>query len=95
MAATGALEDETVSCGMGEGEEATTGTEVVTGHMVDGVITGAVVEEGVVVTTEAEVGEMKEEEVVAPLTANGLPSRRTNSSKTGSKRKSAKGQETQ
>ena len=63
MAATGELEDETVSCGMGEGEEATTGTEVVTGHMVDGVITGAVVEEGVVVTTEAEVGEGKEEEV--------------------------------
>ena len=55
MAATGELEDETVSCGMGEGEEATAGTEVVTGHKVDGVITGAVVEEGVVVTTEAEV----------------------------------------
>ena len=69
MAATGALEDETVSCGMGEGEEATTGTEVVTGHMVDGVITGAVVEEGVVVTTEAEVGEGKEEEVVAVAAA--------------------------
>ena len=67
MAATGELEDETVSCGMGEGEE--TGTEVVTGHMVDGVITGAVVEEGVVVTTEAEVGEMKEEEVVAGAAA--------------------------
>ena len=63
MAATGELEDETVSCGMGEGEEATAGTEVVTGHKVDGVITGAVVEEGVVVTTEAEVGERKEEVV--------------------------------
>ena len=69
MAATGALEDETVSCGMGEGEEATTGTEVVTGDMMDPVITGAVIKEGVVDTTEAEVGEGKEEEVVAGAAA--------------------------
>ena len=51
-----------------EGEQATTGAEVVTG-VGDGVITGAVIKEGVVVTTEAEVGEMKEEEVVAGATA--------------------------
>ena len=67
MAATGELEDETVSCGMGEGEEATTGTEVVTGDMMDPVITGAVIKEGVVFTTE--VGEGKEEEVVAGAAA--------------------------
>ena len=65
-AATGTLEDETVSCVMMEGEEATTGT---TGYVVDGAITGAVIKEGVVVTTEAEVGEGKEEEVVAVAAA--------------------------
>ena len=68
-AATGTLEDETVSCVMMEGEEATTGTEVTTGYVVDGAITGAVIKEGVVVTTEAEVGEGKEEEVVAVAAA--------------------------
>ena len=68
-AATGTLEDETVSCVMMEGEEATTGTEVTTGYVVDGAITGAVIKEGVVVTTEAEVGEGKEEEVVAGAAA--------------------------
>ena len=36
---------------MMEGEEATTGTEVTTGYVVDGAITGAVIKEGVVVTT--------------------------------------------
>ena len=54
---------------MREGEEATTGTEVVTGDVVDPVITGAVIKEGVVDTTEAEVGEGKEEEVVAGAAA--------------------------
>ena len=48
---------------MREGEEATTGTEVVTGDVVDPVITGAVIKERVVDTTEAEVGEGKEEVV--------------------------------
>ena len=67
--ATGTLEDETVSCVMMEGEEATTGTEVATAYVVDGAITGAVIKEGVVVTTEAEVGEGKEEEVVAVAAA--------------------------
>ena len=61
--ATGTLEDETVSCVMMEGEEATTGTEVTTGYVVDGAIIGAAIKEGVEVTTEAEVGEGKEEEV--------------------------------
>ena len=54
---------------MREGEEATTGTEVVTGDVVDPVITGAVIKERVVDTTEAEVGEGKEEEVVAGAAA--------------------------
>ena len=67
--ATGTLEDETVSCVMMEGEEATTGTEVTTGYVVDGAIIGAAIKEGVEVTTEAEVGEGKEEEVVAVAAA--------------------------
>ena len=54
---------------MMEGEEATTGTEVTTGYVVDGAIIGAAIKEGVEVTTEAEVGEGKEEEVVAVAAA--------------------------
>ena len=41
----------------GEGEVATSGTEVATGDVVDGVITGTVIDGRVVVTTESEVGD--------------------------------------
>ena len=53
--------DKVVSCVVREVEETTTGTEVIMGDVVEGVITGSVIGEEEVVTTEAVVGVDKEE----------------------------------
>ena len=53
--------DGIVSCMVREEEETTTGAEVVTGDVVVGVITVAVIWEGAVVTTETVAGVDKEE----------------------------------
>ena len=57
----GEFEDEIVSGVVRVGEETTTGTEVVTGGVVEAMVTGTVIVEGEVVTTEAVVGADKEE----------------------------------